>query len=97
MKKLTKEEIRIAIYKQDTTQKLIEKYGLNHKGTYLIYGGANNYSQFTNHHTPLLVAVYGTLKQAINKAVNCEKYAVSDSYCDMWNFGRIEYLEVIKL
>lgn len=65
MKKLTKEEIRIAIYKQDTTQ--------------------------------ILVAVYGTLKQAINKAVNCKKYVVEDNYCDMWNFGRIEYLEVIKL
>ena len=26
MKKLTKEEIRINIYKQDETQKLIEKY-----------------------------------------------------------------------
>lgn len=97
MKKLTKEEIRINIYKQDETQKLIEKYGLNHKGTYLIYGGADNYSQFTNHYTPLLVAIYGTLKQAINKAVNCENYVVQDNYCDMWNFGRIEYLEVVKL
>lgn len=97
MEKLTKEEIRINIYQQETTQKLIEKYGLKHKGTYLIYGGADNYSQFTNHYTPLLVAVYGTLKQAIDKAVDCEKYAVRDNYCDIWNFGRIEYLEVIKL